>query len=265
MLYTDKIGLRKLRVLNVKRELTSLHSKYIDLFLGDAIETLDAEVVFSLIFKRKMLNFEESEIEAQLLQLKQLLSKLFNFYQFDSGGRSRKIQELQFPKNLQHLVCYIKSLERNEIFNKRTKRKINKIEFLRRRLVSNPIWKTINYFYPKIYNLREFEAFEKENDDLGDYELTELKMLAALPQKRSELQEDSIFLIDNSEFFFIFVKKGFFKYIDYFGVEASDILETEFESFSYESKVGRLANKFLEHLVDIYYGEIFPLILIFEG
>ena len=66
-------------------------------------------------------------------------------------------KRLQLPPNVKHLVGYFFGLVRSLLFSETVFRRINDVEYLRRRLINCQLVELINSFYPRVFNLLDLD------------------------------------------------------------------------------------------------------------
>jgi len=162
--------------------------------------------------------------------------------------------------------------------NKSTRKTDDDVEYHRRWLISCTMTQFVNYIYPKIYDLSSFENFEEEYKDAGNYSNTTLIIPDTLPCNKTLLENDKIYLIDNGQFFYIWLGKNFTRFDEFFEGENGENDENEnFDffgnwaekphlfnlKFSWENQKGRFCHRLFEHLNTIYNGpELTPYLLL---
>ena len=218
--------------------------------------------------KKRLLRYGDTILKDHYKQNTFLLSTLYKFYQINSKGKKANKKNWIFSENLQNFFCYIHALNNSLLYNDKIERRVNTIEFCRRRSLLSSSLFIANYFFPKIYDLSYLEQFLKDFDDYGDYESTELIIPPTLPQIRWLLEQDKCYLIDNYDFFIIFVKKKFKKFEEYFGINSNEIKSLKTTcclDFTFDTLLGRFCNRFVDHLRSIYNGYSPSVMVVLEG
>lgn len=162
ILYTDvSTRKRKLRVITANQVTTTFKCKFtkIDLnFSDEAIQTMNPDFCFSLWAKRYLLRFGDSSVPELRLSMSRTLKELVRDY-VSTFPLELNPKKLQLPANLRHLVGYFYGLNKSLLYDTAQARKANHVEYLRRRLLNCQIPELVNSFYPKVYDLLDFENF----------------------------------------------------------------------------------------------------------
>jgi len=210
VLYSNPYGQRVIRVINFKA-LTS--NDLVAIF-----RACDVEAVAQLTIKKHISTISTTSVpQIKKTLLENLVNILYNYRQHCASGSSPS--QLILPEALKVLPMYVLSTFKSFILRTGGEVKSDDRAYDLFRFIRAPLNVLSNYLYPKVYPLHTI--WTEDEYAPGNVVGNRISLPANLAATDEKIDDNGIYLIDNSEFLFLYVKRGvdpaFFPHL--FGVE----------------------------------------------
>ena len=196
-LYTNPYGQRVIRVINFK--LTTSND------IVTIFRSCDVEAAAQLIIKRNILTIATTQIsQIRKAMIDQLVTILYN-YRYHCASTSSPSQ-LILPESLKVLPVYFLAVFKAHMLRVGGDVRPDDRSYDLFRFIKTPLNVLSNIFYVKMYSLHDIwteDSYAPGN--MVDDRVVLGKNLAATDEK---IDDNGIYLLDNGEFLFIYVKRG---------------------------------------------------------
>ena len=258
-LYTNSYDTRLMRIINLSLKVTN----DMPLFY----KNMDCEA-FSYSFLRnevdKLFRKSQKDVNEEILQE---TVKLFRYYRNEVGGNYES-REFALPDRLKYFPLYLSSVLHQPCLNYKNSKNSDFNYYTLLNLIQLNLTRSLYLYYPKIFDISELFKEWSENPESieagGDIDGVTV-LLDSIPSLSSLLKNDSVFLMDNGIFLYLYIQNGVDPNLlgHLFGV-------TSFEEgiptaiASVESEFNLRVNAMVERLRNCKSGPLQPLLIITE-
>lgn len=224
-LYTNSYNTRLIRLINLRLKVTDDMSVF--------YKTIDCHA-FSYSFIRneteQLLHKDSKSTNEDLMKR---IIKLFRYYRYEVGGRYQA-REFALPDRLKFFPLYLSTVLAKQCYNTKVVLSQDHTYSTFLNLTQMTFERLFFYLYPKIYDIGKI--YKEWQENLDEYEVgAEIEGVTILPDSIpaniNVLKQDSIYLIDNGEYLYLYVRS----YTDpellnaFLGVDDLSQIETPFE------------------------------------
>lgn len=260
-LHTTPINQRIIRLINLKLSVANEINSFIKSIDNDSY-------VFSRLQSQLQLAAQYGKRDSCDKIMKKAVS-MFAFYRYDAGG-SYDTREFALPERLRNFPLFFSSMLKEPCFNPKLKVSSSESFSNLTQLRSLPFASLLYKLYPKILDMGELhnELAENPETEFG-YQVDGKTVLAnSIPANVKMVKIDGIYLIDDGEYIFIYVKKEAPTELlmDLLGVPDFESAK-EIKNLPYieESDFSIRINSMIDRLREIKTGEFLTTLVICEG
>ena len=224
-LYTNSYNTRLIRLINLKLRVTNDMSAF--------YKTIDCHAFSFSVLRNKADDLLSKQSDTANEDLMKEIVKLFRYYRYEVGGRYQA-REFALPDKLKFFPLYLSATLSKPCFHTKSAVNPDHVFSSYLSLIQKSPERLFFSLYPKLYDIgkmyKEWEASPEEYEVGAEVE--DIVVLPdSLPANTSILKQDSVYLIDDGEYLFMYVRS----YTDatvlreLFGVEDISQLERPFE------------------------------------
>lgn len=201
-LYTNSYDTRLMRIINLSLKVTN----DMPLFY----KNMDCEA-FSYSFLRneidKLFRKSPKDVNEEILQE---TVKLFRYYRNEVGGNYES-REFALPDRLKYFPLYLSSVLHQPCLNYKNSKNNDFNYYTLLNLIQLNMTRSFYLYYPKLFDISELFKEWSENPESieggGDIDGVTV-LLDSIPSLSSLLKNDSVFLIDNGIFLYLYIQNG---------------------------------------------------------
>lgn len=197
VLYTNAYGQRVIRVINLALKVSN------DLMTN--FKGLDCETVGLLLLRKNIINLNSQTSKHIREQMVNQLVNILYAYRFNCANQSSAAQ-LILPEALKVLPCYYLAALKTHLLRLNHDVKLDERSYDLHRFMRLPVNVMSTILYPKVYAMHSIYSI----GEFGPGQMTEdgrVVMTNSIATTEDKFDDDGIYLIDNSETIFVYVKK----------------------------------------------------------
>ena len=260
-LHTTPLNQRIIRLINLRLEVATDINTFIKSIDNDSY-------VFSRLQSQLQLLVQHGKREACEKIMKKAIT-MFAFYRYDAGG-SYDSREFALPERLRNFPLYFSSMLKEPCFNPKLKTSASQSFANLSRLRALPFASLLYKMYPKIMDLGKLHRELEENPEAEfGYQVEGRTVLAnSIPANVKMVKHDGVYLIDNGEYIFVYIKKEAATELlmDLLGAPDFATAQT-IKNLPYleESDFNIRINSMIDRLREIKTGEFLTTLVVCEG
>ena len=260
-LHTTPQNQRIIRLINLRLAVANDINSFIKSIDNDSY-------VFSRLQSQLQLLMQYGKRDACEKIMKKAIS-MFAFYRYDAGG-TYDTREFALPERLRNFPLFFSSMLKEPCFNPKLKITSSESFANLTRLRALPFASLLYKLYPKILDLNILhDQLEKDENAEFGYQVEGKTVLAdSIPANVKMVKPNGIYLIDNGEYIFLYIKKDATMEVlmDLLGVPDFASAQT-IKNLPYleESDFNIRINAMIDRLREIKTGEFLTTLVICEG
>lgn len=262
-LYTTASRQRFIRTINFYLQTTT----DIPLFF----KQLDCDALSFAFFRNMAFKLKNSlpvEVQDEFMKA---IEKLFKYYRFDVGGKYES-REFALPDKLKYFPLYISAFLNRPSINTKNQLDPDSTFYSCVEILQTPIIKLLFMLYPKIFDLDKLYKETSDDNTLKGISGTKVDDLTVLPDSipsnKLVMKSDGAYLIDNGEFFYLYIAKLVSSEIlnELFGVQdlSEGTVNLTLQNFE-QSDFNQRVQAIIERLKAIKGGSVQPVMIITDG
>jgi len=196
VLYTNPYGQRVIRVINLALRVSNE--------LPAVFKGLDVETVGLLLLRKNIPTISTLMIRQIRENLLSQMIAIFHSYRVNCSMQSPS-DRLMLPEALSILPCFVLSMLKTQVLRIANDVKPDERSYDLHRLTKMPINVASNFLYPKVFPIHSIYSIE-ENTPGQTNEDGRVILPSSIAPSTDKITDDGIYLIDNSESIFLYVR-----------------------------------------------------------